>query len=164
MTAWLDPAVERSSGPVSDFLSELKEMLEHVRPAALDEAASSAEVRGEVVEVRLVHAREPDWSIWAEAEERSIVVGVAELHEHFGPEWSGDGERAWTTVAVDFVAELLRGEIEIHTTYRGKTPAAVRHRRVGEADELGYTGTIAALVFWRPKRTEVEVVDFDAEG
>jgi hypothetical protein len=164
VTAWLDSAIERASGSVGDFLSELKRMIEHVRPAALDEARSSASADGRVAEVELVHAERPDWSVWAEAREDEIVVGVAELHEHFGAEWSADGERPFTTVAVDFIAELLRGEVEITTTYRGGTPAAVSHRLVDRPEPLGHTGTIAALMFWRPKRTTVERVSFDARG
>lgn len=164
MTSWLDPAIERSSGAVAEFLRELEAMLEHVRPAALDESASSASWDGRVAAVRLAHASEPDWTIWIEARHDEVVVGAAEMHEHFGAEWSGEEERPFTGVAVDFVAELLRGEVEIETTYRGRIPAAVRHRHVGEREELGYTGTIAALMFWRPRRTEVEVVDFEAGG
>jgi hypothetical protein len=36
-------------------------------------------------------------------------------------------DRVWTTQIVDFVAEILRGEIEIETTIRGDTPVSVRH-------------------------------------
>ncbi len=40
--------------------------------------------------------------------------------------------RPWTTVIVDFIAEILRGEIEIETTFRGNTPIAVRHFNLDE--------------------------------
>ena len=139
-----------------DFLRELREMLARVRPAALDgEPRVSEEPPGTRVE--LVHAENPDWTIWALVGEGESVVGVAQLHEHL--------EHA--SEAVDMIAELLRGEIEIHTTYRGDAVATVRHYLV-EADgtrrELGLTGTVGGLALWRPKRTEVERVSFGAQG
>ena len=161
MTGWLDEAIERSSGPVNDFLRELKEMLEQVRPAALDVERSGVFTRGDdVTELRIAHAREPRWSIWAELGETSLALGFGDVHEHIGKEWSGDGERSWTTVAVDLIADILRGQVEVVTTYRGDAVASVTHRRVGGGKDLGTTGFLAALKVWRPKRTEVERVRF----
>jgi hypothetical protein len=90
-------------------------------------------------------------------------VGIDYVHEHFDVEWSADEERDWMTVAIDFIAELLRGEVEIVTTYRGDSPALVKHRRVG-GKERGASVLLAGLKVWRPKRTEVERVDFEARG
>ena len=66
---------------------------------------------------------------------------------------------------VDFVAEILRGEIEVETTYRGDTPVAVRHFNRGPDGEralLGHTGLLipARLFLWRPLRTEIERVSW----
>lgn len=169
MAHWLDDAIERTSGPVADFLRELREMLALVQPAALDEAACSTSPSPSGLRVTLAHAREERWSIWIDAGDDSIVVGIAEMHEHFEPwrEEFKDEERAWSTQAVDFVAELLRGEIEIHTTYRGNSVAKVNHYRLepdGSRTSFGVTGFTAAAAVWRPKRTEVERVSFDARG
>lgn len=161
MTGWLDEAIERSSGPVLDFLTELRATLEEVQPAALDAERSGVSTRGKLTELRLAHAHDERWSIWAELGETSVALGFGDVHEHIGKEWSGDRERSWTTVAVDLVADILRGQVEVVTTYRGAAVASVTHRRVGGGD-LGTTGFLAALKVWRPKRTEVERVDFGA--
>ena len=168
MTDWLDAAIERTTGPVAEFLRELKAMLDAVRPAALDHAACSVTL-GDEVEVRLAHTREERWTIWAAARRDSIVVGTGEMHEHFEPwrEELADEERPWTTQAVDMIAELLRGEIEIRTTYRGDSVAHVEHYLIGEdgsRESFGTAGFTALLALWRPKRTEVERVSFDAQG
>lgn len=165
MSHWLDDAIARTAGPLHRFLTELRSMLDHVRPAELDEQSSEAKVEPGRVELRLAHAREESWSIWVDAGEDSIVVGAAEMHEHFEP-WRDDEERSWTTQAVDMIAELLRGQIEIHTTYRGGSVARVRHYLVDEDGgrrEFGLTAFSAQLAFWRPKRTEVERVSFGAQ-
>lgn len=166
---WLDDAIERTSGPVADFLRELLDMLAQVRPAALDEAACGVAPSPSGLRVTLAHAREERWSIWIEAGDDSIVVGIGEMHEHFEP-WRDELEgedRAWSTQAVDFIAELLRGEIEIHTTYRGDSVAKVNHYRRepdGSRTSFGLTGFTAAAAVWRPKRTEVERVSYDPRG
>jgi hypothetical protein len=145
-------------GAAEDFLRELREMLAHVRPAALDgEPRVNEEPPG--FRVELVHAENPDWSIWAlfGDDGGEVVVGVAQMHEHL--------EHA--SEAIDMIAELLRGEIEIHTTYRGNFPATIRHYLVdddGTRRELGLTGTVGSLAMWRPTRTTVERVSFDAQG
>lgn len=166
MSHWLDGAIERTAGPVQGFLTELRSMLDQVRAADLDEESSEAKVASGRVELRLAHARDERWSIWVDAGDDSIIVGVARMHEHFEP-WLEDGSRSWSTQAVDMIAELLRGEIEIETTYRGDSVAAVRHCLVGEDGsrrKLGLTGFPAQLALWRTKRTEVERVSFGGRG
>ena len=66
---------------------------------------------------------------------------------------------------VDFVAEILRGEIEVETKFRGNSLVSVRHFNLDESGErrpLGYTGFLvpARLLFWRAKRTETERLSF----
>jgi hypothetical protein len=61
--------------------------------------------------------------------------------------------------------ELLRGEIEIETTFRGDTIAVVRHYNRDESGErslLGPTGFLSPgrLLIWRPQRVETERVTF----
>ena len=66
---------------------------------------------------------------------------------------------------MDFVAEILRGEIEVETTFRGNAPISVRHFNrdaSGTRHSLGYTGflTPARLLLWQSKRTETETVSW----
>jgi len=102
-----------------------------------------------------------DWGIWATIDERSAIVSTGYPHEHFFPPSPGQaGEAApWTTEMVDFIAELLRGKVEIRTTFRGQAPVSVEHFNLdggGERKPLGHTGFLvpARLFLWRPKRTE----------
>ena len=111
----------------------------------------------------LAHADRADWSIAAMIGPRDGMVMSAWTHEHFEPR--DTGERAWTTQMVDFAAELLRGDVEIETTYRGGTPIAVRHYNrdaEGERHLLGHTGFLhpGRLLVWRPTRAETEQVSF----
>ena len=66
---------------------------------------------------------------------------------------------------IDFIAEIMRGEIEIETTFRGKAAISVRHfnhYENGKRMPLGRTGFLAParLALWRPKRTEIERLSF----
>jgi hypothetical protein len=75
----------------------------------------------------------------------------------------------WPGEALDFIAELLRGEIELETEYRGDTPIKVRHYLLepnGQRHDLKMTGLLrpALLMFWKPTRTEITRIDFGAEG
>jgi hypothetical protein len=76
------------------------------------------------------------------------------------PRLSPDG-----TSVHDFIAEILRGEIEVVTTWRGETAVSVEHFNVDERGErhlLGHTGFLvpARLLFWRPTRTEAERISW----
>ena len=100
-------------------------------------------------------------------DKHGAVVHVGSIaHEHFDAD---EGGRPWPVIAVDYIAELLRGEIEIETEYRGR--AALRARQVlvdpdGRRHELTTTGLLrpALIMFWKPTRTEVMRVTFRAAG
>jgi hypothetical protein len=141
-------------------------MLEALRPARLDGSTSKATFDSEAVEVDLRHEDRTDWGIWATVGARDAIVGTHYAHEHFFAPKSGDvEERPWTTQIVDFIAEILRGEVEVETTFRGDTPIAVRHFNLGPSGDrqpLVDTGFLvpARLFFWRTKRTTTERLSY----
>lgn len=137
-------------------------MLEVVRPTQIDGDRTAAKFDKHGVEVELVHARHEDWTIWATVGDRDAIVSAGGAHEHFfAPSSEAEEERPWTTEIVDFMAEMLRGEIEVETTLRGTRALAVRHFNRDESGErrlLGHTAflTPARLLVWRPQRRETE--------
>ncbi len=141
-------------------------MLDVVRPAQIDSGRSSAKFDKAGVEVELAHADREEWTIWATVGERDAIVGTLGAHEHFfAPTDQEDEDHPWTTEIVDFVAEILRGEVEVETTFRGRSPVSVRHFNLDESGRrqpLGYTGflTPARFLPWRAKRTEIERVSW----
>lgn len=140
-------------------------MLADVRPKRLDLQASSVKFGRDDVDVQLRHCDRRDWGIWITAGPQEAIVGAQNAHEHF-QDFDDEGGRPWTTTIVDFVAEILRGEVEVETTFRGSTPIAVRHSNLGahgNRQHLVYTGflTPARLFFWRTKRTTTERVSYD---
>jgi hypothetical protein len=148
-----------------DFLAELRRMLEHVAPRRLDQARTVlAEGTRELV---LAHDREPDWDIHVAVDPGSITVGTAGAHEHFYAEaHEAEDPRPWTVVPVDFIAELLRGEIEVRRHYRGRHVVKIEHGRTEGGSFEPFTSTIPMspgfLMPWAEKRVETERPDFEA--
>jgi hypothetical protein len=144
------------------FYDELRRMLEGVQAAQVDPRRSSAKFDNNGVEVVFVHLNRKDWTVWATVGDREAIVATLGAHEHFfAPSDGAHEERPWTTEIVDFVAEILRGQIEVETTYRGRAPISVRHFNLdtsGKRHQLGHTGflTPARLFLWQSKRTETE--------
>ena len=166
MSGTLPAPPDALRGPPRAFYDELLKMLDVVQPARVDVAKSSVRFDDDGVEVTIAHADRDDWSILATVGDDDAIVAVSDVHEHFSPPSSGGAEeRSWTTQTVDFVAEVLRGEIEIESTFRGGSPAYVRHfnrAENGERNLLGHTGVLhpGRLLVWRPKRTETIRVSF----
>ena len=160
-----DPPESLAGAPLA-FYEKLRQMLAVVRPARLDPDKTSIQFERDGLELQLVHADHDAWSIWTTVGERDAIVGTGSAHEHFFAPDEGETEmRPWTTEIVDFIAEILRGEIEIETTFRGDAPIAVRHFNLDESGQrtpLGYTGfpVPARLMLWREKRTETERQSF----
>src|SRR3954454_14639949 len=110
------------------FYEQLRRMLEVVRPTRIDANKVSVTFGDEGLELSLVHADGEDWVIWTTVGDREAIVGIAGAHEDFSAPPAGVvEERSWRTQMVDFIAELLCGEIEIETTFRGDTPVSVKH-------------------------------------
>jgi hypothetical protein len=148
------------------FYDELRRMLAVVRPPRLSPDGTSVQFAGKAVEVALKHADRDDWSIWATVGELEAIVGTSYAHEHFfARAHTRREERPWTTEIVDYIAELLRGEIEVVTTLRGETAISVAHFNVDERGGrqlLGQTGFLvpARLLLWRPKRAQTERISW----
>ena len=91
------------------------------------------------------------------------------MHEHFEPPpGRAENQRPWTTQAVDFIAELLRGEIVVRRTYRGRFLVRIEHGRTDEVDESSsYTTTVlltpALLLPFVRTRVESERPSFQDE-
>ena len=155
----LNPASRR-------FYDELRLMLDAVKPTKLDPIRSAAKFDHGGVDVELVHVAHKDWSVWVTVGDRDAIVGTLGAHEHFfAPSSEEREERPWTTQVVDFIAEILRGEIAVQTTYRGRAPISVEHFNLdadGKQHPLGYTGflTPARLLLWRPKRIQAETASW----
>jgi hypothetical protein len=153
---------ESLRGAARAFYDELLRMLDKVRPAELDRDRSSVKLKDDSLELTLQHRTRPDWTIWATVGEGDSIVGTNWAHEHFFAPKPGEvEERPWTTEMVDFIAEILRGDIEIETTFRGNAALHVKHYNFDEAGErrpLGRTGFLdpRGLLVWRSKRKETE--------
>jgi hypothetical protein len=153
-------------GPAREFYDELRRMLDDLKPSKIDPEKNSVEFKHRSVEVTLAHTDRDDWPIWAAVGDRDAIVGAGTAHEHFFAPDSGVVEaRPWTSEIVDFIAEIVRGEIEVETTFRGNTPISVRHFNLyehGERRQLSYTAFLAPgrLLLWRPKRIETERLTF----
>jgi hypothetical protein len=162
MALQLPDPPESLDGAPRRFYDELRRMLDSVRPSQIDPERTSVTFDGNGVEVEFVHLERDGWSISATVGERHAIVATLGAHEDFfGPASGEDEDRPWTTQIVDFVAEILRGQIEVERTYRGRTPIYARHYSLdptGRRQSLGHTGllTPARLFLWQPKRTETE--------
>ena len=159
-----DPPASLPGAPRA-FYDEFRKMLGLVDPKAVDRERSKVTFDDEGVELHIAHAEHDDVAIWAGVSDDDAIVATGGVHEHFAPDVRADEERPWTMEIVDFVAEILRGQIEIDTTFRGRSPIAVSHFRVedsGERVPFGRTGFLSAsrLFFWAPKRVETERVSF----
>ena len=156
-----DPPDSLGPGP-RRFYDELRCMLDSVRPGQVDLDRTSVRFEGSDVDVEFVHVERDDWSISATVGEREAIVATLGVHEHFFRPTDGEVEdRPWTSQIVDFFAEVLRGEIEVETTYRGRAPISVRHfglDATGGRRSLGSIGLVtpAWLLLWQSKRTETE--------
>ena len=140
-------------------------MLAALEPRSLDESRSSVDFDDDGLQLMLVHSGQEGLAIFVAVGAAEAIVGIGSAHEHFAADEVAEGARPWTTLVVDFVAEILRGQIEVETTYRGNSAISVDHFRVeedGDRVSFGHTGFItpARLLFWKPKRVETERASF----
>jgi hypothetical protein len=156
-TSWPPPA------EAPHFAAELTRMLERVAPRRLDRERS--ELSGAAGTYLLAHDRRPEWDIDVTLDPDEIVVAAAGAHEHFMAWASGpEDPRPWTVEAVDFVAELFRGEIVVRRCYRGRWLTRIEHGRYegGVFRAHGWTVRLTpAALLPLARRTEVERPDFE---
>jgi len=141
-------------------------MLAVIEPRSLDGERSSVDFDDEGLQLMLVHSGQDGLAIFVAVGAAEAIVGIGSAHEHFvASEDVAEGDRPWTAQVVDFIAEILRGQIEVETTYRGNSAIAVNHFRMEESGDrvsFGHTGflTPGRLLFWKPKRVETERASF----
>jgi len=148
------------------FLETLQTMLEVVKPRALDVDRVRVTFDEDGVDVDLPHASEDEWVICAMVGPDNAIVGTGVAHEHFGGDGGG---RPWPVVAVDFIAELLRGQIEVERVVRAGKEITARRYLIDEQGErvpLGSTHLLrpARFMFWTRTQVERARIDFDAAG
>ena len=149
-------------------IGELVEMLDSVRPSLLDRDRSSVQPSGHgwtlehSVVAHLAHATNPEAGIDVVIGEKEATVSWISAHEHVHSK-DGDEQRPWTTVVVDAVAAVLRGEYVIEEHWRGEHLKKVHIIDVAGNDErmMSTTGSLFAwLPSRRPWKVERRVVSY----
>jgi hypothetical protein len=160
------------SGDVLAFYDELIEMLSQVAPSSVDPESTEASIKDHVLMLAIPHRAESDLSIEVSASEKEIIVGTLADHHHFDARgWEdhspgGPHIRAhWYAYATGYVADVLRGRLQIETTSKGRFPV---HSKVTHFDEQGQQlGTchwgipfVWRLVFFKSTRRETRSPNF----
>lgn len=149
-----------------DILDALVTMLDEVQPAGLDCARSYVTTTGHEwreydVQFLLAHSDEESDITLAVGGNEALVSWLM-AHEHIYPE-DGDAERPWTTVVVDAVAALLRGEYEVTDHYRGdRLVKTTIHDTLLGGKHISTSGSLLGLLPFlrRVDRVERRTVDF----
>lgn len=156
------------STAASSFLDELGTMLDAYRPAKLDRDRSYLRIEdADTVEVRLAHADGEAGDIAVSVSEGEATIACALSHEHVFPhEIDPEDDRPWTTLAVDMVGSILRGDVIFEAVYRGGTWIKTRTILLdAQGNEIVHSesGSLWAwMIRWRPERVVRHRVDFEA--
>lgn len=150
MPAAFVTTLERIRVVQPDLADHLSAMFALVNPHQLDPVRSS--VSSENDHVLIAHQTRREWDIHVLVSSDEVRVEVAGAHEHFfRSDPNAQSSRPWTMEAVDFIAELLHGEVEIRRHYRGRFLTKVAHQ-----NSLGTQVTVcltpAAFLFFLPRR------------
>lgn len=175
LTDWFGTVrVARPTPLQQAFFDELERMLKAYEPPLLDRRRSSVRDEGHrwtkanTIEVRLVHATEPEAAIEIGLSPDEAIVGWLTSHEHITTGDEHLGGRSWTSVAVDAVAAILRGDYEVEDTYRGQRLVKTRVIDVGDPDGPRAITETASLFGWIPspgaKRVERRRIGFRASA
>jgi hypothetical protein len=163
-----DVSLDGAHPAAGDAVAELVRMLDVLRPARLDRSRSHARVTsgrgGSSVDVLLAHEAGSDSDVWIVVGEDEATVSWLATHEHVQA-GDGDAGRPWTTVLVDAVAAVVRGEYEVQRWYKGRrlVRSTITDRVRGV--QLVSTGSVAGLLI--PRRAvagEVRRLDFGCAG
>jgi hypothetical protein len=118
------------------------------------------EVERDELVIHLAHETDSRYDVRVFAQRGWVSVWVGDAHDDFNPDDPRKEQRRWTAVAVDFIAEVLTGQVDVEATFRGKDVVSTRLWRrdheTGNFRSLGYVGflTLARLRLWHPKRVE----------
>jgi hypothetical protein len=156
--------VDLGSDPTPEavvVLSRLGEMLDVLRPAALDRSRSTVRASGHgwtldrSVVAHLAHATSDDGDLDIVIGSDEAIITWSSAHEHVYPEY-GTADRPWTTAVVDAVASILRGEYVVEEHRRGERIVKVRVVDVG-GDRERVLSTTGSLLWWAPGRRATRV-------
>lgn len=154
-------------------LGQLLELLDVVHPSRVDRRRSSIRQSGhgwtmaDGVAAHLVHDADEDADLHVVVGADEAIVAWLSAHEHVVPE-DGDEQRPWTTVVIDVVAAVLRGQYQVENHYRGKRLTTTRIVDVADPERPREIGTTGSLFGWLPwpgeERVEVQRVDYGLRG
>ncbi len=152
------------------MLQALLPMLNEVQPQALDPQRSHIlstghEWREYDVEFLLAHREDEDSDITVAVGAKEALISWLMAHEHIYPEDGAD--RPWTTVVVDAVAALLRGEYEVLDHYRGdRLVKTTVHDTILGGQHVTTSGSLLGLLPFlrRVARVERRTVNFQCRG
>jgi hypothetical protein len=170
-TTWFGEVVQPDLPPSGQaVLDGLVEMLDVVQPQALNRERSHVVTDGHGwaeydVEILLAHADDTDADITVAVGHDGAVIGWLMAHEHVYAD-DGNADRPWTTVVVDAVAALLRGEYEVQEHYRGEhlVKTSVHDTLLG-GEHVSTSGSLLGLLpFRKIDRIERRTVDFRCLG
>lgn len=160
LTDWFRTVEPGSPAPAQQaFLDELGQMLDAYKPALVDRSRSSITRRAKAstIEVRLAHRNEPDAAILVGVSPDEATVVWLTGHEHIDAREAEGASRPWTTVAVDAVAGILRGDYEVEDTYRGKRRVKTRIIDAADPDGPRAIAETGSLLGWVPAREPARV-------
>lgn len=128
----VDPTDDLGHPETKKMLAAMGDLLDRLRPTALDSNASRVERDADTVSVSLVHSTDEARNLVLTMFGDEAVVSYAEEHQHFRSD-HGDGPRQVGPLAIPgmvpklvaFVEALMSGRIELHVWYR---PMSVRTR------------------------------------
>ncbi len=138
-------------------IHELVRMLDETQPQLLDQRRSHVRSSGDrTVEIELAHQTESDCDVSVAVDSDQAVVSWLSAHEHVDESDAVAG-RPWTTVVVDVVHSVLRGEYEVENHYWRKR--LLRTKIIDTGDPAGprvmeEQGPLLALLPW-PRVTHV---------
>jgi hypothetical protein len=154
-------------------LRDLVEMLDIIDPSRLDDARSSIRQTGHGwivpggVEFHLAHETDECADVDVVVGGREAIVSWLSAHEHVFSE-DEDLDRPWTTVVIDVVAAVMRGEYEVESHFRGKRLVKTRIVDVADRERPRHLGTTSSFFGWLPrpgqKRVEVQRLDYGVRG
>jgi hypothetical protein len=120
----MEVAEGTATGAQQAVLDELAAMLDALAPAGLDRSRShlvwspaTSDSKPLQAQITLEHVSQPAWQIRVEVEAACAVIYWLSVHEHVDEDdaWL---DRPWTSVVVDAVAAILRGEYEVEEITR----------------------------------------------
>ncbi|MBN9609850.1 MAG: hypothetical protein J0I11_11110 [Actinobacteria bacterium] len=147
------------------ILDELVALLDLLDPQLMDRDHSSISARDRargdrIVTLQIKHVSDPSATVCVDVSGAGAVVGWLGTHEHVDAT-DGDASRPWTSVVVDVVAAVLRGEYEVERVHRGRR--LIRTRVRDAVRDGSVVSETVSLPGWLPlgrSSTQVQRIDF----